>query len=69
MISIKRIKDSTKEKLIGCVDKQEVFAVERSSFQPTWKVAHYSRLPADISKLKEYTKCMNDIIFAAEYSR
>jgi hypothetical protein len=69
MISIKRMKNSTKERLIGLIDKNEVFAVERSVFEPSWKVAHYSKLPNDIAKLKEYAKCMNDIIFATEYSR
>ncbi len=69
MISIKRVKDSTREQLIGFVDKKEVFSIERSVFQPFWKVSHYSTLPDSLARIKEYTKCMNDIVFAAESSR
>ena len=69
MISIKRVKDSTMEKLIGFVDKTEVISIERSVFHPFWRVSHHSQLPENIARVKEYTKCMSDIVFAAECSR
>lgn len=69
MISIKREKDSTVERLIGFVDKTEVISMERSVFEPYWKVLHHSNLPNGLARVKEYTKCMSDIVFAAECSR
>ena len=69
MISIKRVKDSTVERLIGFVDKTEVISMERSVFEPHWKVARHTTLPDGLARVKEYTKCMSDIVFAAECSR
>jgi hypothetical protein len=69
MIAIKRIKDSTTEKIIGTIDQKEVMAVERTVFQPSWKVLHFTQWPESISRAREYTKCLNDLIVAAEYSR
>jgi hypothetical protein len=69
MITIKHFKDSTTEKIIGLIDRIEVMAVERSVFQPSWKVQQFSQWPENISGAREYTKCMNDLIVAAEYTR
>jgi hypothetical protein len=69
MITIKRVKDSTTEKIVAIVDKREVMAVERTVFQPSWKVLQFSQWPENIAGAREYTKCMNDLILAAEYSR
>jgi len=69
MITLKRMKDTTRERLIGLVDDTEVIAVERSVFEPLWKVTKQLRLPAHLTMAKEYSKCFNDIVFAAEVSR
>ncbi|MBI5062353.1 MAG: hypothetical protein HZB87_02480 [Desulfatitalea sp.] len=69
MITLKRMKDTTKERLIGLVDDTEVISVERSVFQPLWKVSQQLRLPDQLTVAKEYSKCINDIVFAAEISR
>ena len=68
MISIKREKNSTREKLIGFVDKTEVISIERTVFEPFWKVCHHTQLPDNLARVREYTKCMSDIVFAAECS-
>lgn len=69
MITLKRMKDTTKERLIGFVDDTEVISVERSVFEPLWKVSQQLRLPDRLTIAKEYSKCINDIVFAAETSR
>ncbi len=69
MISIKRVKNSTVERLVGFVDTTEVISVERSVFEPYWKVAHQTNLPIGLAGVKEYNKCISDIIFAAECTR
>lgn len=69
MITIRRVKDSTTEKIIASVDSKEVMAVERSVFQPAWKMLQFSKCPEAIAGAREYNKCMNDLIVAAEYSR
>jgi hypothetical protein len=69
VITLKRMKDTTKEKLIGLVDDTEVISVERSVFEPFWKVSQQLKLPDSFITAKEYSKCINDIVFAADISR
>lgn len=69
MITLKRMKDTTKEKLVGLVDNTEVISLERSVFEPLWKVSQQLALPNRLTMAKEYSKCINDIFFAAEASR
>jgi hypothetical protein len=69
MITLKRMKDTTRERLIGLVDDTEVISIERSVFEPLWKVSQQLKLPNHLTMAKEYTKCINDIVFAAETSR
>ncbi len=69
MITLKRMKDTTKEKLVGLVDNTEVISLERSVFEPLWKVSQQLKLPNRLTMAKEYSKCINDIFFAAETSR
>jgi hypothetical protein len=69
MITLKRMKDTTREKLIGLVDDTEVISIERSVFEPFWKVTQQLKLPDHLTTAKEYSKCINDIVFAAEASR
>jgi hypothetical protein len=42
MITLRRFKDTTKERLIGLVDDTEVISVERTVFEPSWKVTQQS---------------------------
>jgi hypothetical protein len=69
MITLRRMKDTTRERLIGLVDDTEVISVERTVFEPLWKVTQQLRLPDHLTMAKEYSKCINDIVFAAEASR
>lgn len=69
MITLKRMKDTTKERLIGLVDDTEVISIERSVFEPLWKVSQQLALPNRLTIAKEYSKCINDVVFAAESSR
>jgi hypothetical protein len=69
MITLRRFKDTTKERLIGLVDDTEVISVERTVFEPSWKVTQQIRLPDHFTMAKEYSRCISDIVFAAEVSR